>query len=206
MTVFVPATYLEPGIVQTEARTTTGILDIGCYPSGVDDTSRFLTEALSRSGFDCRAAPDVMRWKHAKLLGNLRNALGALCDEKEQTQRVAELINREALDSYRAAGIEWASKEEVAKRHGSILELGTVDGKPRPGSSSWQSIARAAGSIETDFLNGEIVLLGRLYGIPTPANATLQELANRMVREDSAPGRYSAEQLETRIVEAGGRL
>ena len=33
---------------------------------------------------------------------------------------------------------------------------------PRPGAgSTWQSLARGAGSIEVDFLNGEIALLGR---------------------------------------------
>ena len=42
------------------------------------------------------------------------------------------------------------------------------------GGSSWQSLVRGTGTIETDFLNGEIVLLGRLHGIPTPVNADIQ--------------------------------
>ena len=48
----------------------------------------------------------------------------------------------------------------------------------RPGASSWQSLARGTGSIEADYLNGEIVLLGRLHGVATPVNAALQRLAN----------------------------
>jgi 2-dehydropantoate 2-reductase len=56
------------------------------------------------------------------------------------------------------------------------------------GGSSWQSLARTAGSIEADFLNGEIVLLGRLHEVPAPANALLQSLANRMARERLLPG------------------
>ena len=34
--------------------------------------------------------------------------------------------------------------------------------------SVWQSLTRSTGSVETDYLNGEIVLLGRLHRIPTP--------------------------------------
>ncbi len=204
MCVYIPATHLEPGGVQTEAKTTTGILDVGLYPSGVDETAVSLADALSRSGFSCRAVPDVMRWKHEKLLGNLRNALGVLCGEKAQA--VAEMATREALACYAAARIEWVSKEEVAARHAGLLELGAVDGKPRPGSSSWQSIARGTGSIETDYLNGEVVLLGRRHGVPTPANEVLQRLAARTAAERGRPGRYSSRELETLIAEAGGRF
>ncbi len=204
MTVFVPASHLQPGIVQTEAKTTTGILDIGRYPSGVDETIRETAQALSASNFFCRAVPDVMRWKYAKLLGNLGNALGGLCEKRAEAEGIAKMMSREALECYEAAGIEWAGKDEVAERRGSSLELGTVDGKPRPGSSSWQSIARGTGSIESDYLNGEIVLLGRLHGIPTPANQVLQQLANRMAREGLRPGCFSAGQLEQLITEASG--
>ena len=55
-------------------------------------------------------------------------------------------------------------------RRGDRLRLQPVDGELRPGGSSWQSLARGVGTIETDYLNGEIVLLGRLHGVPTPAN------------------------------------
>jgi 2-dehydropantoate 2-reductase len=51
------------------------------------------------------------------------------------------------------------------------------------GSSSWQSLVRGAGSIETDYLNGEIALLGRLHGVPTPLNAALQVLIRRAIDE-----------------------
>jgi 2-dehydropantoate 2-reductase len=43
--------------------------------------------------------------------------------------------------------------------------------------SSWQSLQRCTGDIETDYLNREIVLLGRLYGVLTPANELMQQLA-----------------------------
>ncbi|MGY6501971.1 MAG: hypothetical protein ACXIVQ_13900 [Acidimicrobiales bacterium] len=42
-------------------------------------------------------------------------------------------------------------------------------------------MARGQGSVETDFLNGEITLLGRLHGVPTPVSAGLQAWMARAV-------------------------
>ena len=56
------------------------------------------------------------------------------------------------------------------------------------GGSSWQSLARGTGSIEAEFLNGEIVLLGALHGVPTPVNALLQRLAIRAAAEGAGAG------------------
>ena len=58
----------------------------------------------------------------------------------------------------------------------------------RQGSSSWQSLQRGTGSVEASYLNGEIVMLGRLFGIPTPVNLALQETVERLAREGMSPG------------------
>jgi len=94
-----------------------------------------------------------------------------------------------------AARIDFASLEEDTARRGDLLRLRAIGARPRPGGSSWQSLARGTGRIEADYLNGEIVLLGRLHGVPTPVNALLQATANRMARERSAPGSLSEESL-----------
>jgi 2-dehydropantoate 2-reductase len=75
----------------------------------------------------------------------------------------------------------------------------TVGGRQRAGGSSWQSIARGAGSIETDYLNGEIALLGRLHGVPTPVNAAMQRLAARMVRERIPAGSIGLDDIEREV-------
>ena len=74
-----------------------------------------------------------------------------------------------------------------------------VDGRNRGGGSTWQSLARGAGSVEVDFLNGEIVLLGRLHAVPTPVNAMLQRVVKRMAREGRAPGSMTEEELEREL-------
>ncbi len=72
----------------------------------------------------------------------------------------------------------------------------------RGGGSSWQSLARRAGSIEADYLNGEIALLGRLHGVATPVNAALQEVANELARAGDPPESLSFAELLERILRA----
>jgi 2-dehydropantoate 2-reductase len=99
-----------------------------------------------------------------------------------------KVVRGEGEAVLRAAGIAHASPAEDAARRGDLISIRPIEGRRRIGSSSWQSLARAAGSIEADYLNGEIVLLGRLHEVPAPANALLQRLANRMARERLLPG------------------
>jgi len=47
---------------------------------------------------------------------------------------------------------------------------------------------RGTGSLETDYLNGEIALLGRLHGVPTPASDFVCRLGRRILREKMKPG------------------
>ena len=204
MLVLLPATHLEPGVVHTEARTTTGILDAGRVPSGTDAFIEEVTSVLSASGFSANAEPGIMRWKYAKLLNNLGNALQAVCDPAADGRDIYRRMTREALDCYEAAGIDCASREEMTKRRGNHMQMGTVEGKPRGGGSSWQSIVRGTGSIEADYLNGEIALLGRLHGVKTPVNRGLQILANRLAREGGKAGSYSLAQIQALINELDG--
>jgi 2-dehydropantoate 2-reductase len=75
------------------------------------------------------------------------------------------------------------------------MKFGVIEGGSRDGGSSWQSLARGLPTIETDYLNGEIVLLGRLHGVPTPCNEALQRVANRMVLERRNPGSLPVDDL-----------
>jgi 2-dehydropantoate 2-reductase len=58
---------------------------------------------------------------------------------------------------------------------------------------------RHAGSNETDYLNGEIVLLGRLNGVATPVNTYFSGLAQRMIGEKLKPGTVTAAEVEREI-------
>jgi 2-dehydropantoate 2-reductase len=176
---------------------------VGRYPSGSDATVEEVAAALRAAGFDARAVPDVMRWKHAKLLVNLGNAVEAICGSRSSGGELVRQARAEGEAVLRAAGIDWASREEDAARRGDRLSIRPVDGRMRGGGSSWQSLTRGAGNVEADYLNGEIVLLGRLHGIPTPANAVLQRIARRMAHERVQPGAMPEHEILAAITRAG---
>jgi ketopantoate reductase len=120
----------------------------------------------------------------------------------EQTARV----EAEGAAVLAAAGVARVSDDEERNVRRDRVEVAAIDGAPRGGGSSWQSLQRGAGTIESDYLNGEIVLMGRLHGVPTPLNATLQRLAARAVRERWAPGHLSPEELDAHLDSALRRL
>jgi 2-dehydropantoate 2-reductase len=198
--VMLPSTHLEPGVVEQYSSPVPGILDIGRYPSGSDETSEAIAAALTESGFESLSRPDIMRWKYRKLISNLFNAVEALLGRGQAwPEELAGSIQHEADEVLSAAGIDVASATEDQVRRGDTLTVSPINGERRSGGSSWQSLARGLGSIESDYLNGEIVLLGRLHGIPTPVNAALQQLANEAARSKTPPGTLTAENLLARI-------
>jgi 2-dehydropantoate 2-reductase len=199
MCVMLPATFLEPGVVVAHGAPLAGILDVGRYPGGVDDVTRAVAGALDGSGFSSEPDPSVMRRKYAKLLMNLGNALEAASGAEGRSSTLASRAKREALACYAAAGIDAATAEEDAARRGDLVRIAPVEGVARGGGSSWQSLARGAGTVEADHLNGEVVLLGRLHGVPTPVNELLQRTANRMARNREAPGSVPVAELEAAL-------
>lgn len=196
--VMLPAVMLEPGRVDAQGHPFSGLLDIGCAPNGVDEVAARIAADLTDSGFVSRAVPDIMRWKHAKLLRNLGNAIEALCRDEDAAEpddedvvaigQLERLLRDEAVTCFAAAGVPWTGDDEWVARRQKQVEHTPVEGRGRAGGSTWQSLARGLGSLEIDYLNGEITLLGRLHGVPTPANTTLQRLAARAVATGARPG------------------
>lgn len=199
MLVRLAGTHLSPGEVIVTTRGTTGVLDAGVYPSGVDDFIKTVCDDLSSSQMSALPDPAIMRTKHAKLMVNLHNATHVLSGSPERLQELAEVLRAEGRAALAAAGIDYATAEELQARR--IGEAAPVAGFKRGGSSTWQSLARSTGEVETDYLNGEVVLLGRLYGVPTPANELMQHLLGRMAREGMAPGAVTVEEVFAQLEE-----
>ncbi|MGC0328859.1 2-dehydropantoate 2-reductase [Streptomyces sp. SAI-170] len=195
--VWLPCTYVEPGVVSAGGAPLTGILHLGRFPHGTDDTARRIAADLERSHFEAPVVPDVTRWQYAKLLGNLGNALEAVTGPIASDEAVAlyDRVRAEAVAVLDAAGIACASAEEQRAVRGDKVTLVPLEGAPRGGGSSWQSLARGTGTIEADYLNGEIALLGRLHGVPTPLNELLQHLADTFARERRQPGSLAVAEL-----------
>jgi 2-dehydropantoate 2-reductase len=190
-----PTGYLEPGTVEAYALRTTGILDIGRFPYGADDVARQISAAFAASGYVSQVREDVMRWKWVKLIANLGNAVEALCEPGPGIERLTKQARSEGWAVYAAAGVESASAAEDAAHRGDLLETGDIGPLPRAGGSTWQSLARGTGDVETDYLTGEIVLLGRLHGVGTPLNEVLQRLTRRMALDHRPPGGFTEDQI-----------
>ena len=199
--VWMPATHLEPGVVLLQGSPLSGVLDTGCYPSGTDFLCDSICKALSSSKFLARPRADVMRYKYAKLQRNLGNALQALCGNVSAGDIVKEL-RREATDCFEAAQIDSASPTALREELSQHYQHQEIDGEARSGSSTWQSLTRGL-PLETDYLNGEIVLLGRLHRVATPYNAALQVLARRHASAKSDPGSVSVDEVRTLAAQLG---
>ena len=195
MCVMCPTTHLSPGVVQAHSAPVTGLMDLGRWPAGVDDTAEELSGALGSATFRSEPRPDIARWKWGKLLMNLGNAIEALAGASAWGGTLAIRARQEAVTCLEAAGIDYVHRQEDAARRGDLLTHRPAGGVARAGSSSWQSLARSTGAIETDYLNGEIAKLGRLHDVRTPVNESLQRVANRFARDRRAPGTMSEEEL-----------
>jgi 2-dehydropantoate 2-reductase len=195
--VMAPADHLRPGHVEAYGMTASGIIDVGRYPAGSDTRCEAICAALSGSQIHSAPSVDVMRRKYAKLLRNLGNAVGALFgDAGAARAELTERLRDEGRAALAAAEIDHHDEvvDDIDARW-KLLDVKPIDGHDRAGSSSWQSLARAAGTIETDYLNGEIVLLGRLHGVPTPLNEAICRLADDAVRLGVRPGQLSIDEL-----------
>jgi 2-dehydropantoate 2-reductase len=188
MCVMLPADHLAPGVVRVWTAPSSGLLDVGRYPHGVDDLCVQLAATLEAATFGSIPRSDIMSWKYRKLLMNLNNAIEAVCGRQATRGRLAEMVQAEGEAVLAAAGIAVVSVDEDLARRGEALKIQPVgDERHRAGGSTWQSLQRATGTIETDYLTGEIVMLGRLHSVPTPANRALQEIATQMALTGEPP-------------------
>jgi len=172
VTVMLPSSHLEPGVVVQGCDPVPGILDIGRFPSGIDEVSERVAADLRSAGFESEPRPDIMAWKYRKLVTNAVGDVSAVLPD--EADELKPLVRAEAEVVLAAAGVAVVSHEDDLARRGDLL-------RPRPGidgpNSLGQSLARGLDT-EVDYRAGEVVLLGRLHGVPTPANERVQRAAH----------------------------
>ena len=95
----------------------------------------------------------------------------------DEADELKPLVRAEAEAVLAAAGVPMVSHEADLERAGRPApEAPDIDGP----NSLGQSMAGGTSATEVDFRAGEIVLLGRLHGVPTPANERVQRAAHAL--------------------------
>ncbi len=210
--VFLSAVQLRPELVMMPKGR---VVAIGNYPQGSDDTARRICEDLARAGLDAIASAHTMAMKWGKLIANLNNATHTIVDywlergmaETEMRDLMRE-VREEGLRVLDAAGIEveppagepspipirksTEALRRPPKPNDAAMEMPV---EKRTITSMLQDIYMGRRSHEAEFLNGEIVELGRRVGIPTPYNSTLLEIIDRMFEEGLKPPLYTPAEL-----------
>lgn len=189
------AEYLTDGEVYCR-REPPGRILIGRYPEGIDELIGDIAQKLRTSKFFVKMMPQIMSYKWGKLVVNLANAVDAICGTGgKEVGVIVEAATKEITELLELAGIKWISQEELAK------ETPEVKMPPRPKggtpmhSSTWQSLTRQKGSVETEFLNGEVVRLAKKLNRNATINEKLTQITLEMATNHEKPGKYSASQL-----------
>ncbi len=200
MVIQLPAQFQKPGEVTVLCGPSNAILDVGCYPAGVDERAAGLAAMIDGSPrLLSEADDDVMTKKYGKLLVNLGNIADAACGMAGRGARVTAAAIEEGQRVYRAAGIRWEQAPDTVARYkerAATMQFDIPTGDTFVGGSTWQSLMKGATTLETDYFNGEILMLGRLHGVPTPTNEFLQHYAARMLRGEIRAGSVTTDQLD----------
>jgi len=202
--VWFPTVMVEPGEVLVRGAALRGIFHIGRYgisPDPRGDTA--MMDALRRdwmaADFEVVQPGDVMRWKYRKLIANVGNVLQALLGDTTDATDLRRAADAEAREVLVAAGISIPDDQEASAAWAGYA-VRPVPGEPAVmGGSTWQSLIRGTGTIETTYLNGEIALIARRMGRSAPINAGLTAAARRAAREGLEPGAIDPDQLRTQL-------
>jgi 2-dehydropantoate 2-reductase len=212
----ISATFLEPGAV---AHTRGSLLSIGNYPLGCDNTGLQIAALFEKAGFRTTTHESIMAVKWTKLIMNLNNATLAIIDKHLQLGLVTPAISNfiadvqeEGLRTLEVAGISLEDPNNPYDLKKQLAELRAVVEDPkmiyeetnspmefRTYPSTWIDLKQKRGETEAGYFNGEIILLGEKYRIPTPYNSTLYTIVETMAAKGAQPGLYTIEELVSLI-------
>jgi 2-dehydropantoate 2-reductase len=190
--------FLEPGRALYSIPFSKTALLIG-EPFGNKGNRLQTLSALLNKAIGTDISEDIRAAHWTKLIWNLQTAVPAVTglsyQDSYQYQKVRELtikLLKEGLKVIKAAGIKTADVPGFPMEPIETMSRGSLPiastllkkkaeslGKVPVLGSTLQSIKRGT-STEVDYLNGEIVNLGKKTGIPTPANSLMVELVHQV--------------------------
>ena len=164
---------------------------VGCYPKGTDELAESVSSLLRSAGYEVVITPEIMPYKWGKLVANLTNAIGAITNVGgEEYNRIARAVQNEGKEILAQAGVCWIPIEESPSRWPKSTKRSSDGLSGMPLGSTWQSLIRRQGTVETEFLNGEIVRIAHRLGKQAPINETLLRITEKMAANHEPPGKY----------------
>jgi 2-dehydropantoate 2-reductase len=215
--------FMAPGVI---AHTMFSQIGIGNYPLGCDGMAAQVAEQLAVAGFQVSTHESIMAVKWCKLLLNLNNATYAIIDSYLQLGYLTPAISNfmaevmaEGLHVLERSGISlddandpYNIKKRIAQLQSVVADKEKIrrakrlPEEMRAYPSTWMDLKQKRGGTEAGFLNGEIILLGEKYAIPTPYNSTLLQIVEEMAIEYAEPGRYTIQELADLVEERKSKL
>jgi 2-dehydropantoate 2-reductase len=169
---------------------------LGRYPDGTDVLLAAVAARLRNAGYEVEVTPEIMPSKYGKLVENLANAVGAITNAAgPEANRIALAAQDEGKEILARAGIRWLPAKEAARKPSNNVMPPPDSIFGRPLGSTWQSLVRNQGTVETDFLNGEIVRLAAKIGSQAPINQELLRITLEMAANHEKPGKYTPAEL-----------
>ena len=206
--------YLRAGLVE---HTRNNLVAVGRYPEGVDPVAERISADLTAAGFRVECHLQVMNLKWWKLLLNVNNGLlallGSWLQKAQSDPNIYPLmadVMCESLSVLRKANIHPQAPQGLPPIEATIEKLRNggfaceydLPAERRTYPSTWQDLRLQRQATEVDFLNGEIVRVGKDLGVRTPLNSVLMKLIHLAVEHKDAPGKYSPEEIRS-LFEAG---
>ncbi|MBN9215299.1 MAG: hypothetical protein ABS62_02170 [Microbacterium sp. SCN 70-200] len=179
----IPASHLEPGVIVSPAYPIVGAAWLGGFPASLPGEEERHRVALAKAGFATAVEPDIAAAKRRKLIANLRNVVDVFDASIEQAERAEAALAAEARAVFRAARLPIA----LPSLDGMGLQIGEVPGHTLGHLSTWQSFARGT-SNEVDFLSGEVVLIARIVGVEAPLNEAVAHALGALAARGGGPG------------------
>lgn len=173
-----------------------GILTMGKYPHGIDPVVQQVAKATRDAGYMSFVTTDIMLYKWEKLLVNLGNAVGAITNAQgKDIEFITESAHQEAENILKKAGVQWISPAQIKKDWPETATWPNKVIQSEATSSTWQSLGRGESTVETDYLNGEIVKQARKLGLKAPINEKITSIITEMAINHQKPGRYTPAEL-----------
>jgi 2-dehydropantoate 2-reductase len=189
-----------------------GRVIVGVHPRGSDSFTRALALAFRGAGFDAASSRTIESDKWLKLALNAQTVVHAAVDARDHGSNEFQELNASILDEtrrvFKAARIRARSCDG---RDPSIEEMIAELRRPRAQraghgikvrNSLWQDLYLKRERIESEYIHGPIIELGRKHGVPTPFNAAMLDTARRLHASGTGPEKLRL----TDLFEAVARL